>query len=242
MTFFERLRNLLNDNPFKRSYAKNRMRPPGAADEKAFMERCIRCARCIAVCPYRCIERAGAGDGMQVGTPYIYAEQKGCYLCMRCPPVCPTGALDNILTEPGEVRMGIAVVNEQTCLNHIYARDEERGHTDGNALYCNTCYNVCPLQGKAIILKDLVIPVITDQCTGCGVCVERCPTSPRSVDILPAGMGDPDRAGLYHIRKQLDARNEKANELLKEKEQITGGNKTPEFEYNFNTDNKIEGW
>ena len=241
MTFFERLRNFLNDNPFKHSFVKNRMRPPGAVGEKLFTERCIRCARCIAVCPYKCIARSALDDGINVGSPYIYATQKGCCLCMRCPPVCPTGALDNKVTEPAEARMGIAVVNEKTCLNHIYANDETRGFTDGNALYCNTCYNVCPLQGKAIILKNLVIPVITDQCTGCGICVERCPANPRSVDIIPSGMAVPI-GGTYYNKKEFDARDEMVKELLREKEQITGGDKEQTFEYNFNTDNKIEGW
>jgi len=242
MAFFERLRYLLNENPFKSNFVKNRMRPPGAVNEESFMERCIRCARCIAVCPYRCVHRAGADDGIQIGTPYIDAEERGCSLCMLCPPVCPTGALDNNLKDLSEVRMGIAVINEKTCLNHIYARDEAREYTDGSALYCNTCYNVCPLQDRAIILKDLVIPIITDMCTGCGICVECCPTAPRSVHILPTGMGDPDRAGLYHVRKHLGIRNEKAKELLEEKGRITGDGKEPIFEYNFNTETKIEGW
>ncbi|MDR0454435.1 MAG: 4Fe-4S dicluster domain-containing protein [Deferribacteraceae bacterium] len=239
MTFLERLRNLLNNNPFKHNFVKNRMRPPGAIDEKAFMERCIRCARCIAVCPYRCIERSASGSGIRVGTPYIYAEKKGCYLCMSCPPVCPTGALNNKLSIPEDVRMGVAVINENTCLNHIYARAEEMGYSDGSALYCNTCYNACPLQGKAVILKDLVIPVITDLCTGCGICAERCPTSPKSVEIFPSGMGAP--AGIYFYIKEFNAKNEEVKKLLEEKERITVG-KEPTFEYDFNTDNKLEGW
>lgn len=225
------------------------MRPPGAADEKTFMERCIRCGRCIAVCPYHCIERAGAADGVQVGTPYVYAESKACQLCMLCPEVCPTGALDKNIASREETRMGIAKIDENTCLNYIYARDEARGYTDGTALYCNTCYNVCPLQGDAILLQDLIIPVITDLCVGCGICVERCPNVPeRSVEIIPAGMGDAGRAGLYHLRTRLQKDYNVSedvlhgSELLEEKNQMSSGDDNFEFEYNFNTDNTLEGW
>lgn len=211
----------------------NKLRPPGAADPKEFMSLCIRCARCIAVCPYNSIKRAGLAEGLEVGTPYVYADDRACYMCMLCTQVCPTGALDSKITEPEQTRMGIAKIDENTCLNHAYARDEAAGKTDGTALYCNTCYNVCPLQGKAIYLKDLVIPVITGECTGCGICTERCPTKPKSVNIIPESPAI-DRS----VKSPKDAYRDK---LMKEKQSIES-DKDFNFEYNFNVNNTVKEW
>lgn len=105
-----------------------------------------------------------------------------------------------------------------------------------------------PLQDKAIYLQDFIIPVITDKCTGCGICVERCPNVPeRSVDIIPTGMGDAGRAGLYHLRKRLQKGYNRSDEvlhgeaLLNEKGKMSAKDEF-EFEYNFNTETKPEGW
>ncbi len=246
MSFLEKARALLNENPFLSNFRVNRTRPPGAVPEKNFMTLCIRCARCIAVCPYQCIERAGASDGMQVGTPYIYSEKRACYMCMLCTQVCPTGALVRSVTEPEDSAMGIARINPEICLNYLYAKDEAAGKTDGYALYCNTCYNTCPLQGKAIYLENLVLPIVTDACTGCGVCLERCPTAPRSIEIIPTGMADAAKAGLYHLRKRpasssLSTGVLSGEELIKEKEKL-GSTEEFIFEYNFNTDNVVREW
>jgi ferredoxin-type protein NapG len=175
-------------------------------------------------------------SGIQVGTPYIYDDDKGCYMCMLCTQVCPTGALDRKSTEPEQTQIGVAQIDETTCLNHLYARDEAAGKTDGTALYCNTCYNSCPLQGKAIYLEDLVIPIITDECTGCGVCVERCPNTPRSIKVIPTGMPGAEKVGAR------DRGVVNRDELLKEKEEIKRSDDEVIFEYNFDTSNVVKEW
>ena len=245
--FITNLRNLLNKNPFKEKYKINRLRPPGAAREKEFMERCIRCARSIAVCPYKSIERAGSADGIQVGTPYIYPEKKACYMCMLCTAVCPTGALDKAVTLPEEADMGIAVLNQDSCLNYIYADQESEGTSDGAALLCNTCINVCPFPSKALYLEDHIKPVVTDYCTGCGICTERCPEEPRAIFVIPKGMADPSRSGLYYLRNRRNSSEQSGDvlhgkALLREKEGISSKDVSFDFIYDFNTENKIEGW
>jgi ferredoxin-type protein NapG len=215
MSFIDKVRAVLNENPFYRSFKTNRLRPPGAVAEKDFMRLCIRCARCIEVCPYSSLQRAGAADGAAVGTPYIYAEDKGCYMCMLCTQVCPTGALDKSVTEREQMSVGRAVITESTCYDYLYAKAIHEGETDGTSLHCNICYNSCPLQGKAIYLKNMEVPVITESCTGCGICTERCPTAPRSVNIVPKEMGE----GFVREKKE-----------------------TPEFKADFNTDNIVREW
>lgn len=250
MSFVEALRRRLNQNPFKGFFRLNRLRPPGAAKEERFMELCIRCARCIEICPFDSIRRADIYASLQIGTPYIYAEDKACYLCMKCPPVCPTGALDTGLENPAEVAIGRAVINQDLCLNYLYVKEEESGQISGMATICNTCYNACPLRDKAIVMEKFLLPVITEQCVGCGICVEKCPTQPqRAINIVPTGMIDEKNAGYYYRRTRVRQSRpggedsvSSGEELLDRKEQISTFGKAPQFKSDFSTDGSMEGW
>src|SRR5206468_782432 len=46
-------------------------RPPGAADEIAFLASCTRCGDCMPVCPVHAIIKAPPGAGLAAGTPII---------------------------------------------------------------------------------------------------------------------------------------------------------------------------
>ncbi len=75
---------------------KNRLRPPGALDEKDFLSSCIKCGQCVQVCPVDAIKLADLVDGMGVGTPYINARNQACdFSCdaVQCVLACPTGSL-----------------------------------------------------------------------------------------------------------------------------------------------------
>jgi ferredoxin-type protein NapG len=148
-----------------------RLRPPGAIDEARFNALCTRCDRCIEVCPYKSIKPAGLGSVAGAGTPVIIAREIPCYLCMKCPPACPTGALEPI-TDKRRVRMGVAVVNEQTC--YAFRR-----------ILCRTCVDECPLQDEAIVQDALLRPRVTDKCVGCGICERVCPTTKPAITIRP---------------------------------------------------------
>ena len=144
ITLRDRLKRALSENPFKGFFKINRLRPPGAVEEKRFMELCIRCARCIEVCPYGSIKRADIAEKLQIGTPYIHTVKRACYLCMKCPSVCPTGALKQDLSNPAQVKIGLAVINKKECLNYKYFEEEVTGRVTGKAQICSICYNVCP--------------------------------------------------------------------------------------------------
>ncbi len=103
LAFFQRI-FAAGENPLSPDYVENRLRPPGAVDEKRFMSLCIRCNRCMEVCPYGSIKRAGLGRF--IGTPYVFPELKACYLCMACCRLCPTGALNSETARPGEGHHG----------------------------------------------------------------------------------------------------------------------------------------
>lgn len=139
----------------------NRLRPPGAVPEEIFPAKCIRCGRCVEVCPYRSVIMLDIRAGVHAGTPLIKAESIPCYLCMKCVDVCPTGSLLRVSQE--ETRMGLAIIDQFSCAAWI-----------GSTL-CRTCYDKCPFPEKAIRLEQLRPIVEPDHCTGCGLCTNGCP-------------------------------------------------------------------
>lgn len=244
---------LHGENPFVGDYRINRMRPPGAVGERQFMALCIRCNRCLEVCPYGSIRRAGLSP--TVGTPYILATSKACYLCMACCRLCPTGALNTDLRNPEKVAIGKAAINRDLCYSHLFLKHDVLPDATGAkiAALCNTCYKVCPFPDTAIELKDNLFPVVLDGCVGCGICVERCPTRPRrAINVTPSGMGRIDEAGFYFRKAKARFREGsqkiesesvlKGQRLLDTKSRIEGSDTPPEFTFPYDPDRKIEGW
>jgi ferredoxin-type protein NapG len=153
--------------------------------------------------------------------------------------------------------MGKAKIDPSLCYSLLFFEHDKLPDQSGARIgaLCNTCYNVCPLADKAIMLKDNLFPVILDGCVGCGICVERCPVRPkRAVNVIPAGMGRTDEAGFYYqkAKKSHDARSGarhadpskplKGDDLLKEKSGITGSSETPQFTFPGEPPKTIEGW
>ncbi len=109
------------------------------------------------------------------------ARETPCYVCMDCPPVCPTGALDNTLTDMRDVRMGLAVIDEDKCLPYL-------------GVICRSCFDKCPLYREAITLEDERYPmVMKEHCIGCGICEHVCPAEEVAIrvyarDSLKEGM------------------------------------------------------
>jgi ferredoxin-type protein NapG len=125
----------------------------------------------VKICPAECIkiDPTGARGG---GAPYIDADAMPCVLCdgLLCMNVCPTGALQP--TPLILVDMGTAEWREEFCVR-------SRGEP------CTICVDQCPIGSKAIELMSGRIEVHEDGCTGCGVCQHYCPTSPKSIVVIP---------------------------------------------------------
>jgi ferredoxin-type protein NapG len=98
---------------------KQRLRPPGALDEKDFLASCIKCGQCVQVCPVQAIKLADLVDGFGVGTPYIDARKQACdFSCdaVQCILACPTGSLTYHKPEFLPVRPGAALAAKPILL------------------------------------------------------------------------------------------------------------------------------
>ena len=100
--------------------AEQRLRPPGALDEREFLASCIKCGQCVQVCPVEAIKLADITDGFGIGVPYLDARKQACdFSCdaVQCVLACPTGALSHDIATKEEVTMGIArLARPDSCL------------------------------------------------------------------------------------------------------------------------------
>jgi ferredoxin-type protein NapG len=161
------------------------LRPPGAVADKDFSALCIKCGRCVEVCPYATLKLAAVADRAPLGTPYFEPRKIPCYLChdIPCKNACPTGALARGLEDVMQSRMGLAFIDTENCLSW-------------QGLRCEICYRVCPLREKAITVEvqrrgrskhAMFLPVVhSGACTGCGICEHACPTQVAAIRVMPA--------------------------------------------------------
>lgn len=171
------------------------LRPPGVKSEEDFLQKCIRCGLCVEACPYDTLKLAKVGERIIIGTPYFIPREIPCEMCVDipCVPICPTQALDSsivsTLKDGKEVldinksRMGVAVVDQESCLAYLGIR-------------CEACYRACPLLDKAITIEYKhndrtgkhahLLPIVhNDVCTGCGKCEKACITEKATITVLP---------------------------------------------------------
>jgi MauM/NapG family ferredoxin protein len=171
------------------------LRPPGAISEKAFLNACTRCEKCIHACPKDAIQRARKKFGFLIhNTPYIDAMRTPCVMCtdLPCISACPDGALLPV-EELTDVSMGYAILDKKKC--------QAYGDT-----FCQQCVIDCPVPGAINQVNDQ--PIFDKNiCTGCGVCMRSCSTVniPVAIKIKPQMVID------YQLHKK---------QLEKEKAQI----------------------
>ncbi len=186
------------------------IRPPGSVPEPQFLDLCIRCGECFKACPNNVLQPLGFEQGLEgLWTPAAKPDWAGCESsCNACGQVCPTGAIRAIpLEEKRVARMGLAIVDLQTCLPH--AGKEA----------CQLCVDDCiaagyhaiefvrvgtqvDAQGEPIESSGFLAPsVVADKCVGCGLCQTRCyainvaekKLLSESAIVVQAGEGREDR-------------------------------------------------
>ena len=171
-----------------RSMPAGALRPPGALPEEEFLSACALCGLCAQDCPYDILKIAGLGEYVSLGTPYFVAREEPCRMCtdIPCVPACPTGALDHALSDITKARMGLAVlIDQENCIAF-----------QGNR--CEVCFNSCPLRDKAIRLDyrpgrntgyTIFAPVVVSEfCTGCGLCERACILDQAAIKVLPVSL------------------------------------------------------
>ena len=146
------------------------VRPPGAVPEDEFLDRCVRCAACIAVCPPNALQALYAETGITaLFSPGLVPASGPCDpQCARCGEVCPTGAIRELA---GDERLwaktGTAAIDRETC---IAWKDGEK---------CMVCDEVRPYDAVVFGLEPgraVSVPhVEAERCAGCGYCEHECP-------------------------------------------------------------------
>jgi MauM/NapG family ferredoxin protein len=147
------------------------LRPPGSLLESKFRQTCSRCGECVRVCPAQAIQIDPTGKKGH-GFPFIDADFAACVVCegLQCMSHCPSGAI--LPTSINDIDMGTAVWHEESCMR-----------THGES--CTICVDHCPLGSAAIEIKNNRVAVKPLGCIGCGVCQRDCPTTPKSIAVIP---------------------------------------------------------
>lgn len=154
------------------------IRPPGARQEKEFLQRCTGCGMCIKICPTGALHPTLLEAGLEgLWTPRLVPRVGPCdQNCNLCGQVCPTEAIRPLpLEEKQKTKLGLAMFDTTRCLPYAYGRD------------CMVCEEQCPIADKAIYFLEVEIQdregqkrkikqphVDPDKCTGCGVCEYCC--------------------------------------------------------------------
>lgn len=177
------------------NYDHRVIRPPGSVEEKEFLERCIRCAECMKVCPNNALHPAFFEAGVEgMWTPILIPRIGYCeHSCVLCGDVCPTGAIQKI-TEEQKMGVGQKPISIGTAFY-----DQGRCLPWAMSTPCIVCEEFCPTSPKAIWVEEVEVPkrepvaqeegkeprmvhlkvqrphVDPSLCIGCGACEKVCP-------------------------------------------------------------------
>jgi ferredoxin len=217
--------------------------------EELFLRMCISCGECLQACPNDVLQPATLDQGIAgLWTPRVAADWSGCEAsCNNCGHVCPTGAIRALpLEEKRVARMGLAVVNQETCLP--YAGQGE----------CQLCVDECTtagyhaiefvLAGTELDPFGMPIPdsgflapvVLADLCVGCGLCQARCFGMNVAADrgrlsesaiVVQAGEGREDRLryGSYIALRAAEQRQREREQSTYLKDEDAGDSYLPDF-------------
>jgi len=174
---------LLRTSPMAHREHPYAVRPPGAR-ENDLLARCIRCGKCIKVCPTAGLQPSLSESGLEgLWTPVLVSRLGYCdYSCNACGQVCPSEAIPPLtLEEKRQAVIGLAYIDQNRCIPWADNVD------------CIVCEEMCPVPDKAIQLDEVQVlnaqgesvvvkrpRVVRDLCIGCGICEYACPLNGES--------------------------------------------------------------
>ena len=138
-------------------------------------------------CPYQAIHAAPLNAGREASTPFLERRPRpAALLGSSLRRGVPHGSSGDA-SRARAAAMGVAVINEDTCLSF-------------QGMRCEVCYRACPLIDEAIridyrpregdAIHAVFAPqVIDEDCAGCGLCEQRCPVSDPApaIVVVPTG-------------------------------------------------------
>jgi len=177
------------------------IRPPGVADEAAFLARCVRCGECMKVCLKNALHPTLLEAGAEgLWSPKLVPRVGYCeYNCTLCGQVCPSGAIPSDLSREmkHETPMGTAYFDKNRCIPWVSYNRWSEDSQWSKEYNCAVCEEHCPTPKKAIRFSDVTIqtgegpqiirrPVIVEEeCIGCGICEHVCPLDgPAAVRVI----------------------------------------------------------
>lgn len=200
--------------------------PPGALPQSDFFATCIKCGACVEACPYDTLFLGAVGSGSPWGVPTFEPRKVPCEMCedIPCARVCPTDALDHDIKDINTARMGLAVLDDTTCIAML-------------GLRCEACYRACPLMDKALKLVFQPItrtgvhayfePVVDPEfCTGCGKCEHVCIMEESAIRVRPHNIAQGKIGEHYRLgwkeKAEITPRNKDAEKHKMKKTEATG--------------------
>ena len=207
------------------------IRPPGSVPESEFLEMCIRCGECFKACPNNVLQTMSFQQGIiGLWTPHAVADWAGCESsCNACGQVCPTGAIRSLpIEEKRYARMGLAIVNANTCLPFAGREAcqlcvDECIAAGYDAIEFTQVNTIADDAGQPVEGSGYLAPVVVDdKCVGCGLCQTRCyginvqerGVLHESAIVVKAGEGREDRmlSGSY---KEATLRRENSSDQIR---------------------------